>query len=579
MPRPEEFGIDSGKVIEEISDKIGSFESRYSEDVRDIASAWNSYEGKPDPRTNKKGIPGLANTFVYETPRAVDALATTRYRMLTATDPNFEAVSQSGNVPEDILFKNQNLISRQLEFFKYKSNLRRGLTSLELMGTLFVEMPWMAFPNNTASPIMEGTGFVPRPLNQVFFSPNAIDFESADWKGTFDIVTAFNLSRLAASDPAGQVWIPENLILAARDSEDDKIPSAVKERLTGYGYQDFKGMKELALWRGPLESANGFDEYMVGVVNRKHLVRFHQPHLPFCHILAAYSNPIEQKPFGLGVYKATKLLQRMLNSNRNRIFDLITFSLYSMFKVDRFAGLDPRDAEARPWKFLMMDNIGGMEPLRPLIEAAQYGFKLEEAMRDEFQSRTGATKNLQATATEATATEASLLMDQVMRKISVDTEVLGETLLRDFLYYCHAQNRLFLDRPIRLGLSGNVEIYPEDLAYDLDFRIKVVTDKDFRPNRLKMLIQAIQIFTSIRNQLPQNFTVEPLADEMAKMFGIDPQRLRIPPPPPQPLLGSIRDNFAANIGRIALLNKEMGRPEFPIPGGSGGRPVPAGGLL
>jgi len=60
-----------------------------------------------------------------------------------------------------------------------------------------------------------------------------------------------------------------------------------------------------------------------------------------------------------------------------------------------------------------------------------------------------------------------------------------------------------------MGLSGGLQIFPEDMAYDLDFKVKIVTDKDFRPNRLKMLIQAIQIFTSIRNELPPNFTMEP----------------------------------------------------------------------
>jgi len=62
------------------------------------------------------------------------------------------------------------------------------------------------------------------------------------------------------------------------------------------------------------------------------------------------------------------------------------------------------------------------------------------------------------------------------------------------------------------------------------------------------------------------------------MFGIDPSRLRKVTEPPPNLLQGIAGNSIANIGRLALLNKEMGSPEFFQDGGAGGRPVPSPGF-
>src|SRR4029077_15430440 len=52
--------------------------------------------------------------------------------------------------------------------------------------------------------------------------------------------------------------------------------------------------------------------------------------------------------------------------------------------------------------------------------------------------------------------------------------------------------------------------------------VRIVTDKDFRPERVRRMIEALQTITSVRNQLPGDVNVQimPLVDEIMHALNV-----------------------------------------------------------
>src|SRR3990167_1336981 len=533
MPKPSDFGFNEEAVVKEINDKIVSFEEKHVRFVQSVQRFWKLYKGdrpRPQPYFDAP-YEGVKNSFVYETPRAVDALATTRYRLLMNDDVPWEVLAQRGDIPEDALYKISALHQFQEERVQYKRFLRKTLTSLDLIGTVIIEQPWVQWPTNQAEPIWEATGFIPRPISQIFFAPNAMTIDQADYIGTMDVVNKYRLMQLLNSDPNQEAWLSDGIQNAINDNEDEKMPEAVKHRLLDSGYRDFKGNKELDIYYGPLDSQNSYEEWVVGLVNRKHLVRFHKAPLPMRPFLVAHTTEIEQEPWAMGVGGKGEYLQQMLNVNRDRIFNLIVFGLFSMMKMSRDAGIKTSDLRIKPFNVIPVDNINGLEPLRPDLNATNYGIRMEEMLKDEFQGVTGATKNLQAGVSDVTATESALATDSAIRHISVDTEIMAEVLIRERRIFCHQMNLKFLDRPIWTNIVGAngkytpIRIDPRDIQYDVDFKVKISTDKDFRPQMLRRMIEFLQVITSIKQQLPPelNLNLKPFIELIARLSKINPE--------------------------------------------------------
>ena len=546
MPSPETLGLDTQKTIREVVQTVEAYESENSERLSAIDRYWRIYKGnreKARPLYGETPFEGVSNSFVYESPRAVDSLSTTRYRLIMSHDPPFEPVSVRGDMDEGALYRQSALYSYQMEKVKYPRYLRKALTSLELIGNSAVEMNWMQFPMGWPSPIFEATSFTPRPLSQIFFSSNAVSFDMADKKGSIDLVTNAYLHRSMAGDPNQEAWIHSGIQEVLRDAQDEsKVPQTVRNRMTNAGQKDFKGLKELILYHGPLEDQGVYDPFTIGIVNRSYLVRFHFQILPWSPLLFAFTNEIEQEAWALGVGPKGEHLQRMMNANRDRIFNVILFSLFQMMKMSRYAGIRQSDLRIKPFNIIPMDDIKGLDPLKVDVHAANYGILMEEKMKEEFQSYTAATKNIQAITTSVTATEATLVMDSAQRRISVDTEIIADIFLRDYLYYSHKMNQLFLDRPIWLNITGpgglpaSFRMMPDEAARDIDFKLKISTDKDFRPNMSRRIIEFLQAITSVRQQLPPDLqlNLKPYIEMFTRLAGIDPRTVfQLPPVPMQ----------------------------------------------
>jgi hypothetical protein len=286
----------------------------------------------------------------------------------------------------------------------------------------------------------------------------------------------------------------------------------------------------MVTYYGPLND-NPLDngqEWVVSVVNDVHVIRAHPSPYKRRPFVFAHLNEFELEPYGYGTGRVGESLQPEINSNRGRMHDTITFSLFNMWIASRMANIKTSQLKIKPWGVVETDDAEGLKPIRPQLEAVNFGLQLENLMKQEYRSTTGASDSLQAMTTDATATESSIAQTEAVRRLSVMSEIIAETLVREHLSKCHENNGMFLDQPFYVANTGTpndpVRVFPSDIAQDAQVICKVVTDKDFRPQRNKDLLQFIQIASSIRSQMtPQTIgLLMPFIQEFARGVQINP---------------------------------------------------------
>lgn len=477
-------------------------------------------------------LSGFSNPQVSETTRATEAIATFLYRAMTSAQPNFQFLSSNPMVTQEDLWVSEQVVNWQLTAMEYRRKLLKSCRSVGLFGTVIVEEPWVA-----NMPYYEGTDFVPRSLLQTAFDPLCFDISMSPWKCVIDYVTGDQLRALSQRMP--DVWDPQAIEEAINSSADTKnISPQVQSRLTNAGYMTYGGndsrtsnLFELKVYYGPLKKAPN-QEFCIGTVNDLKTVKGYVSPYKRQPFTVAHLNEFELEPYAYGVGSVALQTQPEMNSNRGRMHDVSTFSLFNMWLASRMANIKTSQLKVRPWGVIEVDGDpeSSLKPLRPQIEAINYGIQMETLMKGDFRSTTGATDNLQAMVTEASATEASIAQTEAVRRLSVIAENVSEKLLREHVSKMHENNMTFLDQPFAIAVAGRPEgmrVYPSDIAMDVEVQTKIVTDKDFRPQRNKDILQFIQVVTSIRNMNPQMGQVDlkPFVEEFARGIGMNPNKV------------------------------------------------------
>ena len=525
---------DFGKIKDELLDKRKDFEGRMGNFLKETNEYANSYRMIAQKLNADRGAPtGLANTVVSQTTRAVETLCTMQYAMMTSNAPNFDCQPINPNTDPFHLAAITSLLEFQKERIEFNRKLLKGLRSLNLFGTVFYETPWTSWPGGNGAPAWEATDFLPLSINQVGFAPNTFDLNTADWRYILNMVSPTKLREWASMDDMQLTWRRGAIEAAIADASDtERIPPEIKQRLSDAGYVNgLNKVMDFMLYYGPLDCM-GQDRqtYVVGMINNRHIIRFHPLKNEFnsgiIPFLSAQFIEFELEPYGYGIGKLTKRIQSDINANRNRVTNLILFSLFNMWKMSKFSGIKPQNLKIRPWHVIETEDMAGIEPIRPNMEAIQYGLKLDEMLAAEFETVTGATKNLQAMTTDATATEARITQNEAVRRIAVQSEIIADRLIRNYLYISHKNNLQYLNSDIWMRVSGEEKpsrISPIDIMHEVEFKLRLTTDKDFRPKRTQDMITALQIVTSLRNFVPPNFDATALIQEIVRGFGIDPR--------------------------------------------------------
>jgi len=555
--------------VREIGEKVENWHSK----LQGHLGRFNTYADFWRLRrpTRSGDFSGFANPQVTETLRATEAIATFFYRALTSAQPNFAFVTSNPDVTEEDLWTAEQVIIWQQTVTQYRRKLLKSCRSVALMGTVGVEEPWMV-----NMPYFESTDFIPRSLLQIAFDPNCYDISLSSWHAFIDYVTPDQLRALGQKMP--DVFDPESIENAIGSGEQGKVSSEVISRMTGAGYQNWSSsgksnILQLITYHGILNDDKTGTEWCASTVNDATTIRFDTSVYKRRPVTFGHLAEFEMEPYAYGVGATAEHTQPEMNSNQGRIHDVITFSLFNQWLIDRASNLKPSQLKIKPWGGIEVDGNPDLmiKALRPQLEGATVGMNLQNLLKQEFRGATGATDNLQAMVTSASATEASIAQTEAVRRLSVQAEIFSEPILRDHISKMHENNLTFLDKPFSIAATGryeNIKVYPADLALDVEVQTKIVTDKDFRPQRNKDLLQFLQTVTSIRSQNPQlgEINLQPFVEEFARSVGMNPKQVwrvvpQMPGMPGQaggPMIPGAMDRIAGNVQQAEGMRSQAG---------------------
>lgn len=557
------------KIAEGIGKKIADWQSALSNfffEWEEYATAYRLIE-----TTGGKSAQMSTKTRVGETLRATEALTTSIFRMMTAADPPYDIISQNMNQTDEQCYAVWLQLRHQDVQTKWKRNLLRATRGLCLFGTQFVEKPWIS--HQVGGQIMwEGLGFRPRSLLQCVFDPYVMDLSETPHIAFLDYYTKDQLESLAEDDPNN--WDPDQMKKAIESAGGTpKYSSYLMDRRTRAGYRETPQF-EVATYYGRIPGLPRPDGrlWKLKIINETVIVSAGPNPSPIGDLpfeVATYMN-FELEPLGIGTGRLSRIGQRHLDENRRRTLDIARMGLMNMWLRDRLSGIIKSDLKIRPLGVVDTDSMDGLKALTPNLEGAQLGLKLEELFRAEIQGNTGATPGLQASVTDASATEASIAQNEAIRRVSVIAEDVAESFVRDYQISKHEYNMKWLETDLWLSVTGQdkpVRVNRNTMAPEVDIVARVTTDKDFRPKRIENLLKVHQVLTSIRTR-PNVFIDETdIVKELVTALDVNPKKVFR-------TADNIAPNNAINLMMAAKQNaqngaQEMG-PELEAMGGDGG---------
>lgn len=568
---PKPFSISSQpkehleKIRDEVMDKVKTWERRQSGFFGEYQVYADSWRMKPKTSGSKKPS-GLFNSRSGETHRATETLATAWERMITASDQFFEAVAEGYDdfgreLTEADLYATEKVLVKQLRWSKYKEKSLRSLRSLGIMGTVVFEEPFISLPYGDGQKVKEYTDFVFRSLLKTGFDTSVYDIDMSDYIFTVDFYTKWRLLNLATLE--GDVWdrgALENYIKEATNNlqKGTDVYDRVMASKQRAGYSDMdKDLYELISYHGRLDTENPviqaywesegrqddpkFCDFSVGILGGEKVVKFHPTQYGTWHsrFKVAHYKLFEDEPVAYGVGRIGRKGQRELDVTTSRANDILMFALYSMWKVGRYAGLKANQLNIKPWNIVELEDVNQLEPIRPDIQAIVQALAMMTMSKEDFRTTVGAATNLQAQLTKASATESAIAQNEAIRGVSVHAEIIAETFVREHIETMHLNNLNYLDNEIWVSSTGTQKpgfYNRNNLPRNIGFEIKTVTDKDFRPERVQRLLEALNLSTSIRNLVPSALnTILPLFEEYFRALGMNPRKLREPIPVNQQL--------------------------------------------
>lgn len=550
---------DLDKIRSEIiDDRIKPWENRNSSFFNEYEQLSQSWRIQPRARgVRAKKSTGLFNSISGETHRATETLATIWLRMITGADPFFEAFAEGmddfGNelVPED-LYSVERVIDKQLKASRFEEKLLRWLRSVALFGCGVFEEPYVSLPVGDGAKTIEYTDFCFRSFLQTAFDTSVMDINNSDFMATIDFPTKARLRGWTTAD--NESWNRKALEDYFKQSNDGTLKNTlnvfdrIQQSKVRAGYQDIdRSVFEFVNYHGILDTNNNviqnlweslgrqddpaFNHFSVGIVDGMIVAKFHETQ--YGHWRSRFkTSPFKQFEFeslGYGVGRIGKKLQREMDVTQSRINDILMFSLFSMWKLGRFAGLKANALNIKPWNIVELEDISQLEPIRPDINAIAQGLGMQGIKQEEFRNIVNAQSNLQAETKDVSATEAAIAQNEAIRGASVHAKIIAQS-IREHISTIHLNNLTYLDNPIWVAATGNSkagEFDRNNLPVNVGFIIKTILDSDFRPQRGANLLQAIQVRSSIRNPARDTLAIiEALWDEYFRTLSLNPRLIR-----------------------------------------------------
>lgn len=572
-------GLD--KLKSEVMEKVDYWENQmtgFFGEYEEYTDSWRIQSRKQNNRPK-----ALFNSKSGETHRAVETLATLWFRMLTSQDPFFyvqgEGLDENGDdVSEVQLQIVEQTLRKQLQFIRFKEKLLPSLRSLALFGSMIVEAPWVSFPYGDGEKSFEGTDWQLRSLLTTGFDPFVFDMHNSDYIFPIDYPTTQMVRNFAKNDPVNwnmeeieKVFSEHKGVKDSSGVKDGKAFSRVQARKNRAGYNTMSSnVRELINYHGRVDTDNhviqkyweeqerqddpSLCDFSLGILDSSGVVKFHAtPFRSWRHIFkVTHSKKFEMEPLGYGVGKIGRKRQKELDATESRANDLLMFSLFSMWKIGKYAGVDVSKLTIKPWNFVELENIEQLEPIRPQMEALAHAMNMQGMWKQDFRASNSATDNLQGMTTGGTATESAIVQNESMRGGGVSAEIIAET-VRDFLGTSHINDLFFMDNGFWVKTTSSPKPFFVDktmIPANVGFNIKLTTDKDFRPQRLQNIMEGLKTATNISNIIPSSLNVaEPLWQEYFRTLGMDVRLLQKPLPMADQLLNQMqRQQRMAQLG-------------------------------
>lgn len=561
------------KINSEVMDKVDQWDNQMSPmfgEYEEYTDSWRIQSSKQSNRPK-----ALFNSKSGETHRAVETRSTLQFRMLTGQDPFYyaqgEGLDDNGNEVSQIQLQAvEQVIRKQLQFIRFKEKLDRSLRSRELFGTMIVECPWTSFPYGDGSKQFEGTDFIHRSLITTGFNPFVFDLQTGDYIIPIDYPSITMLRNWAKNDPVN--WNLTEVERIFRENSDNVSSSTVKDgkafsrvmaRKSRAGYSVMSpNVRELVNYHGRLDADNpaiqkywestgrqddpSMCDFSTSILDESGVVKFHAtPFRRWQHLFKmSHTKLFEMEPLGYGVGKIGRKRQRELDATESRANDLLMFSLLSMWKIGKYAGVDVSKLQIKPWNFVELENIDQLEPLRPQIEALAHAINVQGTWKQDFRASNQATDNMQGLATGGTATESSIIQNASMMSGGKDSEITAESFLGDFLATCHINNVYFMDNGFWVKTMGSPKPFYVDkttLPFNVGFVLKLSTDKEYRPQRVNNIMEALKVSTHVNNLIPSSLNVvEPLYQELFRALEMNLRLLEKPLPVADQMLNNIQ---------------------------------------
>jgi len=566
----------SEKIVSYVTERIDDWQTGMSQ----YFGLWNEWSSHYEMRFQDKDQrpAGISKNVLGEFPRAVNTLADTITTMQTASDPPFELRSKAGigELDESKIFDMENVINDILTNVQYTRYLEKGNRGMCCFGTQIWEKPLVLFPPGTGEKVFEGTALRPLSLLQCAFNTEIYDMDFSDHLSPVMKMNKHILRDMAYSgDGVWDLALVEKAIEESANNSGGTSQSSIDQRRSNAKYNELKSSQvELILYNGRVSKEvvetpefaamwekfgrtddPRFSDITIGVLNRRHLARFHPtPYRTWKHLYGiGHYIEWELEPLAHGVGSLASPIQKDMNKLARLYSDVGKFNLFSMMLAGRGSGLKSNSMNVFPFSAIQVDDVNQIVPLKPNTDGIGHGINLLKLLIEDFRGVTQASSTLQAVLTGATATESTLAQSSSMRSLSLSARINSDSVIRPYL---------------RAVITNLLDQNPYDSRFvPVDVIPKLTTDKDYKPEYAKKLLEFLNFITTIRNVMPIDLNPEPIIHALARSMGINPRLLNKPRPQADRMLDVLR-----------RLNSGGGKESLALEGELAGAGVPDGNV-
>lgn len=372
----------------------------------------------------------------------------------------------------------------------------------------------------------------------------------------------------------GKFMNVEKLVGGGNRVQDDAEQGVARYR--DQGIEDEKPPKTVTLleywgeydWRG-----EGPEPVHFIVANEGTLV-LAEPN-PFWHGKPPYIKsqfiPVPGELYGIGIPRAIHSMQKRLNDLINQRNDNINLILNRMWKVHTLADVDLRRLESIPGRFILTNDMNGIEPL-PTPDVTASSYQEQSALLQQVEQATGFSRfaaGLESGRSTPRAARTVLAFQQAsLEKFGLTVRFLENNLLVPTLEMFMSHNQQFLDdfEWIRVTGAGGPEFLKVDPnIFRGEYQVRSLGASEILNKEQKL--QGLMTFYPMALQDP-TLDAGPIAEKIWRTMGNREElpRVQLPSAEAAPAQAGVGNNLQADANSVLTQGVLQPRTQ-PIPGG------------